>query len=139
MESIKTNQKQFSSHFYSFNHAGSNTPNLRLNGRNLHVNTPLDLCLAFAQSMNLVLLSHQKLSDGFAIKATFSKVFVSQIESDDDILNVVFAVHKSSFKTATEDVSLMLYLFDDGVNDSQENAFWCSFSLHDWLHHVQVN
>ncbi|MEI8598629.1 hypothetical protein P4S64_16555 [Vibrio sp. M60_M31a] len=77
--------------------------------------------------MNLVLLSHQKLSDGFAIKATFSKMFVNQIESDDDILNVVFAVHKSSLKTVNEDVPLMLYLFDDGVNDSKENAFLVFF------------
>ncbi|MFV8387544.1 hypothetical protein ACNO5E_25940 [Vibrio parahaemolyticus] len=121
------------------NHPLLTSHDIRLNGRKLHITSPLDLCLTFAQSMELVLLSYVKLNDGSAIMATFSSMLLSQIESEEDILNVVFALNKSHFRNITDIGQLQLYLFDDVDNNSEMDDFCCSFSINDWLKQVKIH
>lgn len=86
--------------------------------------------------MDLVLLSYIKLNDGSVIMATFSSLFLSQIESEEDILNVVFALSKSSFNHIAETAQLRIYLFDDADSDPKTDG---TFSLSDLINHIQPN
>ncbi len=139
MQNLKNYQEQSNNQLSLINHPLLTSHDIRLNGRKLHITSPLDLCLTFAQSMELVLLSYIKLNDGSVIMATFSSMLLSQIESEEDILNVVFALNKSHFRNATDDGQLQLYLFDDVDNNSEMDDFCCSFSINDWLKQVKIN
>ncbi|TOP03822.1 hypothetical protein CGH23_24135, partial [Vibrio parahaemolyticus] len=85
MQNLKNYQEQSNNQLSLINHPLLTSHDIRLNGRKLHITSPLDLCLTFAQSMELVLLSYVKLNDGSAIMATFSSMLLSQIESEEDI------------------------------------------------------
>ncbi|MFG0885940.1 hypothetical protein [Vibrio sp. CJQ_6] len=139
MQNLKNYQEQSNNQFSLINHPLLTSHDIRLNGRKLHITSPLDLCLTFAQSMELVLLSYIKLNDGSVIMATFSSLFLSQIESEEDILNVVFALNKSHFRNLTDKGQLQLYLFDDVDNNSETDDFCCSFSINDWLDHTKTH
>ncbi|EKF9177182.1 hypothetical protein O1C52_003420 [Vibrio cholerae] len=139
MQNLKNHQEQSNNQVSLINHPLLTSHNIRLNGRKLHITSPLDLCLTFAQSMELILLSYIKLNGGSVIMATFSSLFLSQIESEEDILNVVFALNKSHFRNVTENGQLQLYLFDDVDNNSEMDDFCCSFSINDWLNHVKTH
>ncbi|ANZ12653.1 TPA: hypothetical protein L3V69_000273 [Vibrio parahaemolyticus] len=139
MQNLKSYQEQSNNQISLINRPLFTSHDIRLNGRKLHITSPLDLCLTFAQSMELVLLSYVKLNDGSAIMATFSSMLLCQIESEEDILNVVFALNKSHFRNITDNGQLQLYLFDDVDNNSEIDGFCCSFSINDWLNHVQPN
>ncbi|MDE1076941.1 hypothetical protein, partial [Escherichia coli] len=69
--------------------------------------------------------------------ATFSSTFLCQVESEEDILNVVFALNKSHFRNISDNGQLQLYLFDDVDNNSEMDDFCCSFSINDWLKQVK--
>ncbi|HCM1552973.1 TPA: hypothetical protein N2951_001203 [Vibrio parahaemolyticus] len=140
MEYIKTNQEQVRDYLFSVNNSESeihNVHKLHLNDRILHITGPLELCLCFTQFMDLVLLSHKELNDGSTILATFSKVVLNQIESEDDILYVAFAVRKSSLVNTEQTVDLRLYLLDD--DDFKTNVQHTYFSLQDWFNYFKVN
>ncbi|MGL1103352.1 hypothetical protein ACSTLM_04055 [Vibrio parahaemolyticus] len=139
MQNLKNYQEQSNNQFSLINHPLLTSHDIRLNGRKLHITSPLDLCLTFAQSMELVLLSYVKLNDGSAIMATFSSMLLCQIESEEDILNVVFALNKSHFRNITDNGQLQLYLFDDVDNNSEMDDFCCSFSINDWLNHTKTH
>lgn len=139
MQSLKNYQEQSNNQISLINHPLLTSHDIRLNGRKLHITSPLDLCLTFAQSMELVLLSYIKLNDGSVIMATFSSMLLSQIESEEDILNVVFALNKSHFRNITDNGQLQLYLFDDVDNNSEMDDFCSSFSINDWLNHVKTH
>ncbi|MGR2802914.1 hypothetical protein [Vibrio harveyi] len=139
MQNLKSYQKQSNNQISLINRPLFTSHDIRLNGRKLHITSPLDLCLTFAQSMELVLLSYIKLNDGSVIMATFSSLFLSQIESEEDIVNVVFALNKSHFKNVTDNMQLQLYLFDDVDKNSEMDDFCCSFSINDWLKQVKTN
>ncbi|EKO3666191.1 hypothetical protein MRN18_07125 [bacterium 19MO04SH03] len=139
MQNLKKYQEQSNNQISLINHPLLTSHDIRLNGRKLHITSPLDLCLTFAQSMELVLLSYVKLNDGSAIMATFSSLFLSQIESEEDILNVVFALNKSHFRNVTDNRQLQLYLFDDVDNNSEMDDFCYSFSINDWLKQVKTH
>ncbi|EGQ8066429.1 MULTISPECIES: hypothetical protein [Vibrio harveyi group] len=139
MQNLKNYQEQSNNQLSLINHPLLTSHDIRLNGRKLHITSPLDLCLTFAQSMELVLLSYVKLNDGSAIMATFSSMLLSQIESEEDILNVVFALNKSHFRNITDIGQLQLYLFDDVDNNSEMDDFCCSFSINDWLKQVKIH
>ncbi|HCE2271451.1 TPA: hypothetical protein NGT56_000631 [Vibrio parahaemolyticus] len=139
MQNLKNYQEQSNNQLSLINHPLLTSHDIRLNGRKLHITSPLDLCLTFAQSMELILLSYIKLNDGSVIMATFSSLFLSQIESEEDILNVVFAFNKSHFRNVTENGQLQLYLFDDVDNNSEMDDFCSSFSINDWLNHVKTH
>ncbi|HHF3149579.1 TPA: hypothetical protein ACPJ2A_001376 [Vibrio diabolicus] len=139
MQNLKNYQEQSNNQISLINRPLFTSHDIRLNGRKLHITSPLDLCLTFAQSMELVLLSYVKLNDGSAIMATFSSMLLSQIESEEDILNVVFALNKSHFRNITDNGQLQLYLFDDVDNNSEMDDFCCSFSINDWLKQVKTN
>ncbi|EGQ7646152.1 hypothetical protein RB979_001543 [Vibrio alginolyticus] len=139
MQNLKNYQEQSNNQIFLINHPLLTSHDIRLNGRKLHITSPLDLCLTFAQSMELVLLSYIKLNDGSVIIATFSSMLLSQIESEEDILNVVFALNKSHFRNVTENGQLQLYLFDDVDNNSEMDDFCSSFSINDWLNHVKTH
>lgn len=139
MQNLKNYQEQSNNQLSLINHPLLTSHDIRLNGRKLHITSPLDLCLTFAQSMELVLLSYVKLNDGSAIMATFSSMLLSQIESEEDILNVVFALNKSHFRNITDNGQLQLYLFDDVDNNSEMDDFCCSFSINDWLKQVKIH
>ncbi|EKP4405011.1 hypothetical protein [Vibrio parahaemolyticus] len=139
MQNLKSYQDQSNNQISLINRPLFTSHDIRLNGRKLHITSPLDLCLTFAQSMELVLLSYVKLNDGSAIMATFSSMLLSQIESEEDILNVVFALNKSHFRNITDNGQLQLYLFDDVDNNSEMDDFCCSFSINDWLKQVKTN
>ncbi|NWJ67264.1 hypothetical protein HX770_23140 [Vibrio parahaemolyticus] len=139
MQNLKNYQEQSNNQFSLINHPLLTSHDIRLNGRKLHITSPLDLCLTFAQSMELVLLSYVKLNDGSAIMATFSSMLLCQIESEEDILNVVFALNKSHFRNITDNGQLQLYLFDDVDNNSEMDDFCCSFSINDWLKQVKAH
>lgn len=139
MQNFKSYQEQSNNQVSLINHPLLTSHDIRLNGRKLHITSPLDLCLTFAQSMELVLLSYVKLNDGSAIMATFSSTFLCQVESEEDILNVVFALNKSHFRNLTDKGQLQLYLFDDVDNNSETDGFCCSFSINDWLNHTKTH
>ncbi|MEH0731246.1 hypothetical protein [Vibrio alginolyticus] len=139
MQNLKNYQEQSNNQLSLIDRPLSISHNIRLNGRKLHITSPLDLCLTFAQSMELVLLSYIKLNDGSAIMATFSSSLLSQIESEEDILNVVFALNKSHFRNLINNGELQLYLFDDVDKNSEMGDFFCSFSINDWLKQVKTN
>ncbi|TCN78605.1 hypothetical protein EDB62_10363 [Vibrio crassostreae] len=139
MQNLKNYQEQENNQLSLIDRPLFISHNIRLNGRKLHITSPLDLCLTFAQSMELVLLSYIKLNDGSAIMATFSSTLLSQIESEEDILNVVFALNKSHFRNLANNGQLQLYLFDDVDNDSEMDDFCCSFSFSAWLNHIKTN
>ncbi|HCG5920767.1 TPA: hypothetical protein NJ084_000530 [Vibrio parahaemolyticus] len=139
MQILKNYQEQSNNQLSLINHSLLTSHDIRLNGRKLHITSPLDLCLTFAQSMELVLLSYIKLNDGSAIMATLSSMLLCQIESEEDILNVVFALNKSHFRNITDNGQLQLYLFDDVDNNSEMDDFCCSFSISDWLKQVKTN
>ncbi|HHE0536814.1 TPA: hypothetical protein ACN37F_002547 [Vibrio parahaemolyticus] len=139
MQNLKSYQEQSNNQLSLIYRPLLTSHDIRLNGRKLHITSPLDLCLTFAQSMELVLLSYIKLNDGSVIMATFSSMLLSQIESEEDILNVVFALNKSHFRNVTDDGQLQLYLFDDVDNNSEMDDFCCSFSINDWLKQVKIN
>ncbi|TOC12501.1 hypothetical protein CGJ91_14280 [Vibrio parahaemolyticus] len=139
MQNLKNHQEQSNNQVSLINHPLLTSHDIRLNGRKLHITSPLDLCLTFAQSMELILLSYIKLNDGSVIMATFSSLFLSQIESEEDILNVVFALNKSHFINVTDNRQLQLYLCDDVDNNSEMDDFCCSFSINDWLKQVKTN
>ncbi|ELA8085014.1 hypothetical protein [Vibrio parahaemolyticus] len=139
MQNLKNHQEQSNNQVSLINHPLLISHDIRLNGRKLHITSPLDLCLTFAQSMELVLLSYVKLNDGSAIMATFSSTFLCQVESEEDILNVVFALNKSHFRNITDNGQLQLYLFDDVDNNSEMDDFCCSFSINDWLKQVKTH
>ncbi|CAH1233591.1 conserved hypothetical protein [Vibrio harveyi] len=139
MQNLKSYQEQSNNQISLINRPLFTSHDIRLNGRKLHITSPLDLCLTFAQSMELVLLSYVKLNDGSAIMATFSSTFLCQVESEEDILNVVFALNKSHFRNITDNGQLQLYLFDDVDNNSEMDDFCCSFSINDWLKQVKTN
>ncbi|OQQ04932.1 hypothetical protein BK411_18425 [Vibrio splendidus] len=136
MQNLKNYQEQSNNQISLINHSLLTSHDIRLNGRTLHITSPLDLCLTFAQSMELVLLSYIKLNDGSAIMTTFSSMLLSQIESEEDILKVVFALSKSSFNHIAETAQLRIYLFDDADSDPKTDD---AFSLSDWINHVQPN
>ncbi|MEZ8515742.1 hypothetical protein [Vibrio kanaloae] len=139
MQNLKSYQEQSNNQISLINRPLFTSHDIRLNGRKLHITSPLDLCLTFAQSMELVLLSYVKLNDGSAIMATFSSTFLCQVESEEDILNVVFALNKSHFRNISDNGQLQLYLFDDVDNNSEMDDFCCSFSINDWLKQVKTN
>ncbi|HHY0510820.1 TPA: hypothetical protein ACVU5D_002160 [Vibrio parahaemolyticus] len=139
MQKLKSYQEQSNNQLSLINRPLLTSHDIRLNGRKLHITSPLDLCLTFAQSMEFVLLSYIKLNDGSVIMATFSSMLLCQIESEEDILNVVFALNKSHFRNVTENGQLRLYLFDDVDNNSEMDDFCCSFSINDWLKQVKTN
>ncbi|ANN28668.1 hypothetical protein FORC17_3605 [Vibrio vulnificus] len=139
MQNLKNYQEQSNNQISLINHPLLTSHDICLNGRKLHITSPLDLCLTFAQSMELVLLSYIKLNDGSVIMATFSSLFLSQIESEEDILNVVFALNKSHFRNVTDNRQLQLYLFDDVDNNSEMDDFCYSFSINDWLKQIKTN
>lgn len=68
--------------------------------------------------------------------ASFSHLFLGQIESDDDILNVAFALNKSSFNHIAETAQLRIYLFDGADSYSKTDS---AFSLDDLINHVLPN
>ncbi|KZC45013.1 hypothetical protein XM68_c21052 [Vibrio alginolyticus] len=139
MQNLKNYQEQSNNQLSLIDRPLSISHSIRLNGRKLHITSPLDLCLTFAQSMELVLLSYIKLNDGSAIMATFSSTLLSQIESEEDILNVVFALNKSHFRNLINNGELQLYLFDDVDKNSEMDDSFCSFSINDWLKQVKTN
>ncbi|MDF4750948.1 hypothetical protein P3542_24255 [Vibrio parahaemolyticus] len=139
MQNLKSYQEQSNNQISLINRPLFTSHDIRLNGRKLHITSPLDLCLTFTQSMELVLLSYIKLNDGSAIMATLSSMLLCQIESEEDILNVVFALNKSHFRNITDNGQLQLYLFDDVDNNSEMDDFCCSFSISDWLKQVKTN
>ena len=93
---------------------------------------PIDLFVVFAQAHKLVCLSHEYSEDRRLLFGRLSNRFLHQVESFDDILDVVFTMNKSNFiKTHCEDNQLKIYLNDDLSVD--ECITSNCFSLQEWL------
>jgi len=100
--------------------------------RTVHFQDPIDLFIVFAQTHTLVCLSHQYSEDRSLLSGRLSNRFLHQVESFDDILDVVFTMNKSNLmKTHCEDNQLKIYLNDD-LSDSESIISNC-FSLQEWL------
>lgn len=105
---------------------------LKHHSRTVHFQDPIDLFIVFAQAHKLVCLSHQYSDDRSLLLARLSNRFLHQVESFDDILDVVFTMNKSNFmKAHCEDNQLKIYLNDD-LSDSESIISNC-FSLQEWL------
>ena len=105
---------------------------LKHHPRTVHFQDPIDLFVVFAQAHTLVCLSHQYSEDRSLLSGRLSNRFLHQVESFDDILDVVFTMNKSNFmKTHCEDNQLKIY-FNDDLSDSERIISNC-FSLQEWL------
>ncbi|EPP5678451.1 hypothetical protein ACUT51_002924 [Vibrio cholerae] len=105
---------------------------LKHHSRTVWLQDPIDLFVVFAQANTLVCLSHEYSEDRSLLFGRLSNRFLHQVESFDDILDVVFTMNKSNFmKTHCEDNQLKIYLNDD-LSDSERIISNC-FSLQEWL------
>ncbi|MDE1241647.1 hypothetical protein [Vibrio aestuarianus] len=93
---------------------------------------PIDLFVVFAQAHKFVCLSYKYSEDRRLLFGSLSNRFLHQVESFDDILDVMFTMNKSNFmKTHCEDNQLKIYLNDDLSVD--ESIILNCFSLQEWL------
>ncbi|EJL6368091.1 hypothetical protein NMR34_003299 [Vibrio cholerae] len=108
---------------------------LKYHPRTVHFQDPIDLFVVFAQAHRFVCLSHEYSEDRSLLSGRLSNRFLHQVESFDDILDVVFTMNKSNFmKTHCEDNQLKIYLNDD-LSDSESIISNC-FSLQEWLYRL---
>ncbi|KYN89364.1 hypothetical protein ATY35_11415 [Vibrio cidicii] len=108
---------------------------LKHHSRTVWLQDPIDLFVVFAQANTLVCLSHEYSEDRSLLFGCLSDRFLHQVESFDDILDVVFTMDKSNFiKTHFEDNQLKIYLNDD-LSDSESIISNC-FSLQEWLYRL---
>ncbi|EJL6400883.1 hypothetical protein WMQ48_04595 [Vibrio cidicii] len=132
---ISKNQKSLSSQPTSADTSALVSLNfnaLKHHSRTVHFQDPIDLFVVFAQAHRFVCLSHEYSEDRSLLFGRLSDRFLHQVESFDDILDVVFTMNKSNFiKTHFEDNQLKIYLNDD-LSDSESIISHC-FSLQEWL------
>ncbi|MBE5192778.1 hypothetical protein HJ051_04830 [Vibrio parahaemolyticus] len=109
-----------------------NSSVLKHHPRTVLFQDPIDLFVVFAQAHKFVCLSHEYSEDKSVLFGRLSNRFLHQIESFDDILDVVFTMNKSNFmKTHCEDNQFKIYLNDDLSVD--ESIISNCFSLQEWL------
>lgn len=100
--------------------------------RTVLLQEPIDLFVVFAQAHKLVCLSHVYSGDKIFLFGRLSNLFLHQIESFDDILDVVFTMDKSNFlQTHFEEHQLKIYL-NDNLSINKGIIHNC-FSLQEWL------
>ncbi|EOC5885986.1 hypothetical protein ACRJTH_002683 [Vibrio vulnificus] len=135
---ISKNQNVLSSQLNSADTSAlvsSNFSALKHHSRTVWLQDPIDLFVVFAQANTLVCLSHEYSEDRSLLFGCLSDRFLHQVESFDDILDVVFTMDKSNFmKTHCEDNQLKIYLNDD-LSDSESIISNC-FSLQEWLYRL---